>query len=583
MDVTTSPFYAMVHDLYALPRLFGLAGRRERADFLYRSTESGVPLLYRWAAGTRQLLTPGEEPVMGFAALHPTRPWVILAQDQGGSENHDVVRLDYERGERATITRAPVGRIGWIGWLADDEWLVLGGDQEEQYVRRLAADGSMQPLFSTPRWIRGCDVDPASGRLVLAVGRGEARTNYDIAVIDVAGGAVERWLAEGEDTEDSGVAVHAGRLAYHTNADPARMQIVIRDLATGHELRRFAAPGDVEHLDWLDTRTMAAVIGRHGALLPRLLDVETGAWSPPLGDGSTWSLAVTASGPIWNGSTLARPGAISRHHGGAVEDLIAVPNAGNLVAPEEHWFESFDGRRVQGWLLRQPDPAAPLVIYAHGGPTSVTANMWRANLQALAQAGFHVFAPNFRGSTTFGTTWRDLNIGDLGGGDLQDVLHGARYARALLGQERLPAITGGSYGGFLTLYALTTQPDEWLGGVALVPVADWVEDYYLLDAGFRFFDEFFFGGTPEEKPELYRERSPITHLERLRAPVLILHGENDSRCAIEPVIRFTELARQQGKPVEMVITRDEGHGSVVNSNAIRDTVLTLEHLATLFG
>jgi dipeptidyl aminopeptidase/acylaminoacyl peptidase len=575
------PLTQQIHDLYAIPRLFGLSGRVERFDFLFRSNETGVPLLYRWHDGVAQLLTPGEEPVAGFAALHATEPWVILAQDEGGSENYNIFRLDYETGTRTQITVAPIGRVGWMAWLRDDAWLVLGGDDDAQYVRVLNADGSMRTLFTNDRWLRGSDYDATTGRLAVSVGRGASSTNYDIAVIDVASGETVAWVRESEASEEANVAVHAGKLAYASNVNPTGHQVVIRSLIDLAEVARFNAPGDVEDLAWLDEETLALVIGRDATQLPHLLNIITGTWSGPLGDRSTWSLIVTAAGPAWNGSTLEKPNAISRYQAGGVEDLITVDYDQPTLPPEAHWFPSFDDRQVHGWLLRQPDPAAPLVVYVHGGPTSVTANMWRETIQALVLAGFHVFAPNVRGSTTFGTEFRDLNIGDLGGGDMHDVLAGARYAMRELGHEAPPAITGRSYGGFLTLFALTTQPDDWAGGVAVVPVADWVEDYYLLDAGFRFYDEHFFGGTPEEKPELYRERSPITHLERLRAPTLILHGENDSRCAIQPVLRFAQEARRHGKPVEIIVTEAEGHGSLITSNAVRETVHTLVHLRRL--
>lgn len=583
-DIKTTPYYQMVHDLFALPRLTGLSGRRRRPDFLYRSNdnEAGVPLLYRWHASDSQLLTPGNESVYGAAVLHSTRPWVVYAQDQGGSEKYNIFRLDYESGERQQITAAPIGRVGWLSWLADDRWLVAGGDDEAQYVRILASDGQMQTLFRSDRWLLSLDYDPHLNLIALSVGRGADKMNFDIALLDVAQGQIVRWLSESNASRETHVTICQGKLAYTTTVNKSQQQVVLRSLPDGAELARLPVPGNVEDMCWLDDDTLAAIVGYHATLSPRLLSWRSGQWSDPLDDSSAWTIAPTQAGPIWAGSRLDQPNTISRYHDGQVTKLVSVSPDSAYVPVENHWFPSFDGRQIQGWLLRHADPQAPLVVYAHGGPTSVTANMWRAQIQALALAGFHVFAPNVRGSTTFGTEFEELNIGDLGGGDMQDVLYGARYAAQLLELNQKPAITGGSYGGFLTLFALTTQPDEWAGGVAVVPVADWVDDYYLLDASFRFYDEFFFGGSPTEKPDLYRERSPITHLARLQAPVLILHGENDSRCAIQPVIRFAEQAKERGLPVEMIITRDEGHGSIVNANAIRDTVLTLAHLKTLF-
>jgi len=174
--------------------------------------------------------------------------------------------------------------------------------------------------------------------------------------------------------------------------------------------------------------------------------------------------------------------------------------------------------------------------------------------------------------------FRDSNIGDLGGGDLEDVRYAGRYAMKTVDSNQRPALFGGSYGGYLTLQGLVSQPDEWSGGVAIAPDTDWTETYDLSDAHYRRFCVHFFGGTPEEKPDLYKDRSPITHLKNLTRPVLILHGDNDTITPLHPVKKFSAEATRIGVPVDLVITPDEGHGSLHNLNAIRDTVLTLEHL-----
>jgi dipeptidyl aminopeptidase/acylaminoacyl peptidase len=198
-------------------------------------------------------------------------------------------------------------------------------------------------------------------------------------------------------------------------------------------------------------------------------------------------------------------------------------------------------------------------------------------------AGYNVFAPNYRGSSGFGAEFQNLNLGDVGGGDLQDVLYGARYAADLLGSAGRPAIMGASYGGYLTLMALTTQPDEWSGGVAFVPVADWREDYRRADAHFRRYCTHFLGGAPDQRPDLYADRSPITHVGRLRSPLLILHGENDPRCPIESVRALTVQAQALGLPVRLVSAAGEGHGAVELDQAASEVALALDHLDNLFG
>ena len=195
----------------------------------------------------------------------------------------------------------------------------------------------------------------------------------------------------------------------------------------------------------------------------------------------------------------------------------------------------------------------------------------------IVQAGYHVFAPNFRGSATFGTEFKNLNIKDLGGGDLQDVLYGGKYAQKILGTKN-PFLVGISYGGYLALQGLTTQPDEWSGGVAIIPVVDYAACYSMADAADRSFISSYFGGTPEENPNLYEERSPITHVDKLKSPVLIIAGENDPICPLEPIKKFYERARNMNLPVRLEILKGEGHVPARVSNAIRMSILELEFL-----
>ena len=579
--IEESPHYSLAQALYNLPRLMGVVGNRRRPDILYRSSSTGAPLLYRWdaAMGAAALLTPGEEPVLGVAALHDTQPWLALAQDKGGSENAALHWLNIETGERRVVTEE-IGRIWSIHWHTDQSWIVIGSDHNQNYVRHIDADGAQRTLYHPASWVLGNALDAPRRRLILALNRGPS-TNYDLAILDLTNGEIEQWLSESDNSRDVSPAVAGETLAYVTNVGGDET-IVCRSLLDWREIGRFAVPGDCLELTWADDHTLLAMVAHQALIGPRLLNVRDGQWTPRLSAGSSWSMAATSQGPVWIESSWDKPSALCVRRGDSAETLLSAAPAQHYIGGESHWYPSFDGRRIQGWLLRQPNPNAPLVVYVHGGPTSVTADMWRTDVQALAQAGFQLFAPNYRGSTSFGSEFRDLNIGDVGGGDAQDVLYGARYATQLLGLRTKPAIMGGSYGGYLTLWALTTQPEEWAGGVGFVPVADWVEDYYLLDASFRYYDVHFLGGTPEEEPELYRERSPITHLAQLQAPLLIIHGENDSRCAIQPVIRFTEQARRHNQPVRMVITRDEGHGSVRNVNALRDMVLAPDHLKQIW-
>jgi len=572
----------MVSSLHSHPLFYFLGGNRQRSDFLYVSTKTGLPLLYRWDNSLEegQLLTLGDEPVFpyaGAAALHPSKPLVIFPKDKGGDINYELYILDYSKNVLEKIT-GPIGRIFYTFWVSDDEWIVVGHDKETVYARSLLRDGTTKDLYTTNEQILGAAYDSQRNLLTFSVGREAAK----LVIIDIAHPNHWQWVPEAGIPPFYPPSVYPkrGLLAYSVDKR-THQELVVRSIETMEEISRVKIPG-FGSVEWVDESHLFGVILDDGRLSPRIVDLRSGEWSAPLADVCALFSTVTKDGPVWVANSFFQPPFLQAFRSGVVVNLIAPRSVAQNIRVENHHYQSFDGRRVQGWLLRNPNPQAPLVMYLHGGPTATQGDWWFPEIPALAIAGFHVFAPNFRGSDGFGMEFRDLNIGDLGGGDLQDVRYGARYAMDVVKTDRRPALFGGSYGGYLTLQGLVTQSDEWSGGVAIAPTTDWKEDYNLSDFHYQKFCVHFFGGTRAEKSDLYDDRSPITHLKGLAKPLLILHGENDTITPLEPVKRFSAEAEKLGLPVQLAITRDEGHGSLHNMNAIRDTTLTLEHLRTIF-
>ena len=572
----------MVSSLHSHPLFYFLGGNRQRSDFLYVSTQTGLPLLYRWDVELEggQLLTPGDKPVLpyaGAAALHPSKPLVIFPRDTGGDVNYEMYTLDYSNSLLQKIT-GPIGRVFYTFWVNDDEWIIVGHDQQTVYVKSLFRDGTTKDLYTTNQQILGAAYDGQRNLLAFSVGREAAR----LAIIDVVHPAELRWVPETGIPPFFPPSVYpeSGLVAY-TVDKPTDQELVVRSIESLEETTRVRIPG-FGFAEWVDESRLFGVILDDGRLIPRIVNIPLGEWSPPLADLSGLFSTITKDGPVWVANSFLQPPFLQCLRNGVVVNLTTPRSVAQKIHVENHHYQSVDGRTVQGWLLRSPNAEAPLVVYLHGGPTATQGDWWYPEIPAVALAGFHVFAPNFRGSDGFGKEFRDLNIGDIGGGDLQDVRNGAHYAADVVKSSRRPALFGGSYGGYLTLQGLVTQPDEWAGGVAIAPTTDWKADYNLSDAHYRKFCVHFFGGTPSEKSDLYDDRSPITHLMRLTKPLLILHGENDTITPLEPVRKFAAEAEKFGLPVQLAITRDEGHGSLHNLNAIRDITLTLEHLRRIF-
>jgi dipeptidyl aminopeptidase/acylaminoacyl peptidase len=139
-------------------------------------------------------------------------------------------------------------------------------------------------------------------------------------------------------------------------------------------------------------------------------------------------------------------------------------------------------------------------------------------------------------------------------------------------------LAGASWGGFLVLLGLGTHPDRWSLGLATVPVADYVAAYEDEMEALKAFDRSLFGGTPQEVPDKYRDASPLTYVDAVGVPVLVLAGENDPRCPIRQIENYlAELARR-GVPHE-IYRYDAGHGSLVDDERVRQARAEIDFVA----
>jgi dipeptidyl aminopeptidase/acylaminoacyl peptidase len=216
-------------------------------------------------------------------------------------------------------------------------------------------------------------------------------------------------------------------------------------------------------------------------------------------------------------------------------------------------FASTGGQEIQGWLgVPEGEGPFPTILYTHGGPESVQTEEFSPEAQAWLDHGFAWLSINYRGSTTFGRAFQQQIWGDLGHWELEDMV----AARDWLVREGIANPdqifpSGWSYGGFLTLLALGRRPELWAGGMAGVAVADWAMLYEDSSENLRGYCAALFGGTPAEKPEQYAASSPMADVGRVRAPLLIIQGRNDSRTPSRPVEIYAERLRALGKTVEV--------------------------------
>jgi dipeptidyl aminopeptidase/acylaminoacyl peptidase len=242
--------------------------------------------------------------------------------------------------------------------------------------------------------------------------------------------------------------------------------------------------------------------------------------------------------------------------------------AAGFSAPEVVRYKSKDGLEIAA-MLYKPRPASganakklpPAVLWIHGGPEGQDAYNWDSWAQFLTQEGYVVLEPNYRGSTGYGEKFRNLNVEDSGGGELDDVVAGAQYLidQGIADKGRL-AIGGGSHGGTMVAYAVTKQPDLFKVAIELFGVVDRAtfNERTNRNSAVRWMMKM--GGTPEEKPAGYRKANALADVAKIKAPVLVMHGEDDPQVPPYESVQFVNALKRAGKTYAYFTYPKEGHG-----------------------
>jgi acetyl esterase/lipase len=292
--------------------------------------------------------------------------------------------------------------------------------------------------------------------------------------------------------------------------------------------------------------------------------------------GTVSAAEVREDGSVeYSWSNAASPSVVRASGADGVDRvLLSAPGdpAPGSVPVTDVWVDG-PGGPVHTLVARPADvsPGQPLptVFYVHGGPSAADEDRFSPARAAWVDAGFAVVHVNYRGSSGYGSAWRDAIEGRPGLTELEDLAaaHDWAVSSGLADPARV-ALVGYSWGGYLTLLGLGTQPSRWAVGVAGVPVADYVAAYADEMEPLRAYDRALFGGSPEELPSLYRECSPLSYVSSVRAPVLVLAGENDPRCPIRQVENYLDALAAAGKRYA-VYRYDAGHGSLVVAEMLR--------------
>jgi dienelactone hydrolase len=538
---------------------------------LFGSNQSGRLELHAWdrASGDRRQVTSRPEGTT-MGALDPAGRSIWWFDDERGNEAGTWRAEPFEGGAPARPA-APGVEAGYPAGLALGSGFAIVGTSTDRGSRiwLSGAEGAAEPLYAHREDAGVAGLSRDERLLAFAHAEHGDSRHPALRVLDRTGRPVaDLW-------DGPGLALAAG--AWSPVAGDQRL-VVLRE-RTG--LARPAVwapeadavtelaldlPGEVR-AEWYPDASALLLLHDHAGrrelfrydlAAHRLdpLDAPRGSISPAVvrPDGRLWyqhSSGATPPRLLEDGRTLLEP--------------PGPPPPAGLAA-----YEDVRAGPVHGFLARPPGAGPhPTLVWVHGGPTSHDRDAWSPLVQAWVDHGFAVALVNYRGSTGYGRGWRDALEASPGLTEIEDVraVRDHLVAAGVADPARI-VLGGGSWGGYLTLLGLGLQPDAWSLGLALVPVADYVAAYEDEMEPLKAFDRSLFGGTPAERPEFYRERSPITYVDQVRAPVFVTAGRNDPRCPIRQIENYLGRLRELGLPHERY-EFDAGHSSMVVEERVR--------------
>ena len=565
---------------------------------VYASNESGVWQLHAWDAATGERRQVTHEPV-GVLDGTPTLDGegVLWFQDETGSEAGRWVVQPFGGGDTSPLLEGVPH--GWEGGLAQAPGIVAAGISNEDgfgiYVS--VEGGPAGEIHRSSESVLIGSIDQggylpgglsADGAL-LCVEHSEHGDliHRALRVLDPrTGGTVGEQLDEGLSLEARCWSPVPGdqRLAIEHERDGDERP-AIWDLSTGerHDLA-VDVEGPVFAFDWWSDATALLLVNRFEGR-DRLLryDISTGDQQVLFDRGGfIWRARVRPDGGVWLLHELGHRRRLVLDDAGS-EVLTLRDSEAPAGQPYRSWhFTNPHGQQVHGFYVTPDDTGGPfpVVMFVHGGPTWLDTDRWQPDVQALVDAGFAVGMVNYRGSIGYGREWRDSLIGDIGGPELEDVNAGLQdlIDQGVADSERA-VIAGYSWGGYVTLLELGKHPDLWRCGVAGVPVGDYEAGYEDLSPLLQAYDRALLGGKePKDVPELMRDRNAINFVDNVKAPVLFIIGENDSRCPIRQAMLYVDKLAAREHPHEVYVFAT-GHGSFDVDERVRQVRMVLDFLA----
>lgn len=559
---------------------------------------SGIPQI--WVVSTEggwpTLVTNDNDPV-SFVEWSPTSDWLAYSLAPGGGMNTQVyvVKSDGSGQKRLSAGGKETNRL--FGWTLDGTRLKTGSNMRDP--------SSVDAYFT----------DPSDASTTMLV-QNDASATIEGVSRDKSKVLISRLVSRGDDNlylvdekthRETLLTPHTGPGSFsgYLSQDGQTVWLASnkdRDLLCFARIRMTAdgSPGKIEvlaerkdaELDGFSVNrqeTMASLAWNVGGKTElAMVDLASGRMTSgpslpgEIAGAGTFSndgrlLALTISGAALPADVWVMDVATK-----AIRQVTHTPHPGVdlsvMVRPELVRFKAHDGLELSGWLYRpkgQTGPG-PYVVSFHGGPEGQERPSFRSDYQALLSDGIGVLAPNVRGSSGFGKRFVNLDNGELRFNGIKDIQACVNYlVKAGIADPKRIGITGGSYGGYMTLEGVTEFPDLFAAGVDLYGMVNFFTFFEHTEPWMAAISTVEYG-DPKTQADLLRALSPLGKLDQVKTPLMVQHGANDTNVPVIEAEQVVANLKKRGVPVEYILFADEGHGWRKTNNRVQSTVAMVE-------
>ena len=544
--------------------------------------------------------TMGDDRVL-FCSYAPEGRTLVFGRDEGGNERTQFFRIDPDDGGVHPLTDHHDAKHYWGGWRHDGTEFAFASNRRDESVFDVYTQGLDEHGEEATRelewdgWISVSGYAPDDTRLLLT----EAHSSFDqdLHVLSLEDGEVHHltpheddaryqsasWGPDGEGVYCVSDRNDDTRNLVRIDAENGDLETVVDagdwgvdGVSIDHDSGRIVYSRNVEGYTKLTAGTLVGPTSIDELPTPALPDGVAGgiSWGP-----TADRIAVTATGRTRNANVY-----VISLVDGTCERWTAAPTAGIPPAtfrePELVRIESFDGLAVPGFLTlpeATTPNGTPVIVDIHGGPESQRRPSFSSLLQYFVANGYAVFEPNVRGSSGYGRAYTRLDDVEKRMDSVADIAACVDWLEdhPMIDPNRIVA-KGGSYGGFMVLAAMTEYPERWAAGVDIVGIANFVTFLENTGSWRREHREAEYGSLENDR-EFLESISPIHRIDRIRAPLFVIHGENDPRVPVGEAEQIADAAAEH-VPVETLIFEDEGHGIAKLENQIEAYSRVVEFL-----